>query len=177
MAARAQPPDDPASLALALDACPDGSIGSPPACLAVTGDTSPLKTRVVTPAMLSARGDGSNSTVHPASDINPRTAPVQLQDLVIGGIERLTPTSRPTSRPAAIQTLAQLPQLPKAGSGRLLAGESDHPIDWRIPLAGLILTLTVAVEVRRLVDVRPKLDVLSGRQYGRHIRDEAERNS
>jgi hypothetical protein len=63
-AALGQTADQPDETAAVQDACPEGSVGSPPVCFAVTGDTSPLLTSVVTPAMLADRAPDENSTVH-----------------------------------------------------------------------------------------------------------------
>src|SRR5438309_9593180 len=43
-------------VAIAGDACPDGSIGQPPSCLAITGDTRSSQTMVMTVGTLAARG-------------------------------------------------------------------------------------------------------------------------
>src|SRR5712692_11238690 len=59
------------AVAIAGDACPDGSIGQPPSCLAVTGDTRPSQTTVMTVATLAARGREPFSQVLGVSVINP----------------------------------------------------------------------------------------------------------
>jgi hypothetical protein len=69
---------------LVEDACPDGSTGIPPICFALTGDTSPVLTHVVTPATLVANSQDSNAVVDGNAAIDPLNdtsgLPVQSQE-------------------------------------------------------------------------------------------------
>jgi hypothetical protein len=125
--------DEPAgTAALVGDACPDGSIGQPPSCFAVTGDTSAALTTVMTPATLAARGREPFSQVLGVMAINSAGQPAAIPVPIPAAVSVPDPSpSRPLNSAAII---AAAPQLPNAGTGGLLPGANDASPLLIIPL-------------------------------------------
>ncbi|HTE84335.1 MAG TPA: hypothetical protein VK821_06365 [Dehalococcoidia bacterium] len=114
------------------DACPDGTVGQPPSCLAITGDTPAALTTVMTPATLAARGREPFSQVLGVMEMNPAAQPGQapasvsvsspsaLSSQPIAASAASTSGSSPQPTANAPAVVAAAPQLPNTGAGGLL---------------------------------------------------------